>query len=144
MKPGPKPGSFGRSKAEIAAVAIAAIERGDPMIPAVAAHFGCSNGAARAAIRQARQAGQPIPLRSAGRPPSDAQKARTATAARNAVLRASGEYGSLGPRSTPGPVRCSCGQVCKSRTALGAHCWALHDRWPSDAERVILVEQAVA
>ena len=43
-----------------------------------------------------------------------------------------------------GAVRCSCGQQCKDRTALGAHTWSAHDRWPTDAERVIIAEQVAA
>lgn len=43
-----------------------------------------------------------------------------------------------------GAVRCSCGQQCANRTALGAHTWSAHDRWPTDAERVIIAEQVAA
>lgn len=50
---------------------------------------------------------------------------RAGNAARRAEQRSRlGRQESLGPRSTPGAVRCSCGQVCATRTALGKHCWA--------------------
>ena len=41
-------------------------------------------------------------------------------------------------------VRCSCGQLCPSRTALGKHTWAKHTRPPTDRERIILDSVEVA
>lgn len=43
------------------------------------------------------------------------------------------------PRVVDGRVRCSCGTVCASKTALGAHTWEKHDRPPTDQERTVLV-----
>ena len=58
---GPIPGTTGRNPAEVAAVAVWAHTNGRRMSQAVAAHFQCSEEAARAAIYRARRAGQNIP-----------------------------------------------------------------------------------
>ncbi len=58
---GPKPGTTGRPKADIARIAIAAHLAGERMSTAVARHYGCSDRAAAAAISRARLAGHPIP-----------------------------------------------------------------------------------
>ena len=58
---GPKPGTTGRPKADIARIAIAAHKAGERMSTAVARHYGCSDRAASAAISRARLAGHDIP-----------------------------------------------------------------------------------
>ena len=76
------------------------------------------------------------------------------TAAARAHAQAQNERRRYGREAHPAPGRpgtnvdgacvCSCGQQCPSRKALGAHCWAAHNRWPSDAERIILAAKAAA
>lgn len=58
---GPIPPTYGRSAVEVARVAIRAHVSGRRMSAAVAAHFGCTEEAARAAIYRARRAGENIP-----------------------------------------------------------------------------------
>lgn len=69
---GPLPGTTGRPKAEIARIAIDAQAKGQRMSTAVAAHYGCGERAASAAISRARREGHPIPsdrIRGATRQP---------------------------------------------------------------------------
>ena len=107
-----------------------------------------------AALRPTTRAGrlgftrQPSPINHGT--PGGYQRCKCATcraghAARRAEQRSRlGRQETLGPRSTPGAVRCSCGQACTNRTALGKHCWKQHDRPPTDLERIILTEQVAA
>ena len=104
---------------EVYAVATQVLAVGGRPRAALAAHFGVNDATAADLLTRARRNGYDIPHGTAGRP-----------------------NGSGGRRARPcmdvadGPCVCSCGQRVRNRTALGAHTWAAHDRWPTDAERV--------
>ena len=145
MSRGPQPGSTGRNKAEIAHVALAAHARGESMITALVAYYGCTRAAARAAISRTRLAGHPLPLG------YHAKRILTAEqlAERQAAHEARRERRLLREARPPAPVerqpvRCACGLLLANRTTLGKHTWGAHDRAPSDRERIIIGEQVAA
>ena len=141
-KRGPVPGTTGRTPAAVAAIAAAAHTAGQSMAHTVAEHYGCSYGAARMAIYRARDAGQVVPFVSRRRTLDvDARAALVADRERRNAEREARRVRAPQDRQ---PVRCSCGQTCTTRTALGTHCWKQHDRPPTDLERIILTEQVAA
>ena len=153
--------------AEVAALARIADAAGQRMSVALAAHYGMKPTVANSLLSRVRRAGHDIPAGKRGprvgehyiapcgtpgayyrhrKAGENCQVCREAnTAYRTARKRAERIGNPLpGVSVVDGRVRCSCGVECPNRTALGRHTWARHDRWPTDAERVVLeaVERA--
>lgn len=155
------------SYAEVANICFTAAEADERMSYAVAEHYGIPRTTANSLIKRARNAGHPIPaghkigpransILDCGTPEGHRKHVRDgdpecipcadAFKLWNRNRRAERKRVKTGgkPLVADGRVRCACGQVCPNRTALGKHTWAKHDRWPTDAERVVLdtVERA--
>lgn len=144
----------------VASLATAAYAHGDRMCGAIADHYDITRRDAKTLLTRARRAGHDIPMDRRGpqgtlrhgtryhyRKGCRCDACTAANRRHQQEQQARRGVGRANPGRPPverGAVRCSCGQQCKDRTALGAHTWSAHNRWPTDAERVIIAEQVAA